>query len=116
MRTITNCVYGAICRKQYGRFRDSVEKGCLLGKVLEQSSAFMSLYVKSADGTTFCAVTEQSSLLEWRTVQPYLFRATKTEFSVRIRTWLNLAYFNARMQSPMFGWITVPAFFFSLIM
>ena len=44
MRTITSCEYAAICRKQYGRDRDPVGNGCLLGKVLVKGSAFLSLH------------------------------------------------------------------------
>ena len=80
VRTITSCEYAAICRKQYGRDRDPVGNGCLLGKVLVKGSAFLSLHVGSGDGTTFCEVTMQSSLLGWRslsgwrTAQSCLFR------------------------------------------
>ena len=78
--TIISCEYAAICRKQYGRDRDPVGNGCLLGKVLVKGSAFLSLHVGSGDGTTFCEVTMQSSLLGWRslsgwrTAQSCLFR------------------------------------------
>ena len=82
--TIIGCEYAAICRKQYGRDRDPVGNGCLLGKVLVKGSAFLSLHVGSGDGTTFCEVTMQSSLLGWRTVQSCLFRYNNAKFSVRM--------------------------------
>ena len=81
--TIISCEYAAICRKQYGRDRDPVGNGCLLGKVLVKGSAFLSLHVGSGDGTTFCEVTMQSSLLGWRT--------------------FSHAFFDVTMQSSLFG-------------
>ena len=116
MRTITSSEYAAICRKQYGRDRNPVGNGCLLGKVLVKGSAFLSLHVGSGDGTTFCEVTMQSSLLGWRTVQSCLFRCNNAEFSVRIGKRFSLACFDVTMQSPMFGWATVLHFFFDIIM
>ena len=85
-------------------------------KFFVKGSDFLSLHVGSGDGTTFCEVTMQSSLLGWRTVQSCLFRCNNAEFSVRIGKRFSLACFDVTMQSPMFGWATVLHFFFDIIM
>ena len=111
-----HCEYAAICRKRYGRDRDRIGNGCLLGKVLVKGPAFLSLHVGAGDGTAFCELTMQSSLLGWRTVQSGLFRFNNVLLSGRIGIRFSFACFDVTMQSPRFGWTTVLRFLFDIIM